>query len=383
MQWKSRIVGHAEVPPSALTAHPLNWRTHSAEQSKALTSVIRDVGVVQSVIVNQRTGRILDGHLRVSLAVKDKAPTIPVVYVDVSEGEEATILATLDPIGAMAGKSDAMLSELIAMSSTSDDDVRRLIAEIQGLSTDTVKAHTWKERDRIASTTTDITHGQSFLIGGRHIIHCDDAQNYDPPIGDIVTMWDPPWDVELSINVPQPCIAFTDGRRIGDVIAKLGAPTWCFVWDCGSTWYVPNRPLQRSKIALWYGDITDYQYDGYHLPASKSRGTKTVSNSRGSYEYTPDPRGVHLADIYADTRITQLHADAWHAHQKPVEWVTALIGCCTTAPTVYDPCLGSGVSMIAADKLGRTCIGYEIEPIAVQNLIDHAKQSGISVERIS
>lgn len=383
MQWRSRIVGHDEVDPASLMAHPLNWRTHSADQAKALGAVIRDVGVVQSVIVNRRSGHIIDGHLRVSMAVKDKAPSIPVVYVDMDESEEATVLATLDPIGAMAGKANDILASLVQQVATSDDDVLRLIAEIQGHSADTVSKHTWAKRDRITpSADVSVNLGDAYLIGGRHIVYCDDAQQYGTPAGDVVTIWDPPWDVELDIDVTSPAIAFTDGRRMGDVVAKLGAPTWTFVWDCGSTWYTPNRPLQRTKLALWYGDITTYQYDGYHLPAKKSTGTRTVSNSRGQYAYTPDPRGVHLADLYTDTRITDLHAEAWHAHQKPTEWVTALIGCCSTASTVYDPCLGSGVSLIAADTLGRTCIGYEISPIAVQHIIDYAEQSEISVEKI-
>jgi hypothetical protein len=44
----------------------------------------------------------VDGHLRVTLAMRDNQPTVPVVYVELSEAEEAEILATLDPIGAMA-----------------------------------------------------------------------------------------------------------------------------------------------------------------------------------------------------------------------------------------------------------------------------------------
>lgn len=382
MQWRNRIVGHDTVDPSTLTAHPLNWRTHDDAQSSALSTVLGSVGVVQSVIVNRRTNRIIDGHLRVSMAMREKSSSIPVVYVDIDESEEAIILATLDPIGAMAGRSNDMLTSLIQQVTTDDASVQKLIAEIQGQSVDAMTPRTWKDRDRIASTECTVMRGDAYLIGGRHMVYCDDAQEYPPPTGDVLTIWDPPWDVDLSIDVTSPCIAFTDGRRIGDVIAKLGAPTWCFAWDCGSTWYSPNRPLQRTKLALWYGDIADYQYEGYHLPAPKPRKAKTVSNSRGSYEYTPDERGVHLSDLYTATRITDLHADAWHAHQKPTEWVTALIGCCSSAGTVYDPCLGSGTSLIAADKLGKVCIGYEIDAMAVQRIIDHAQQSDISVEKM-
>jgi hypothetical protein len=38
--------------------------------------------------------------------------------------------------------------------------------------------------------------------------------------------------------------------------------------------------------------------------------------------------------------------------------------------------------LIAADKLGKVCIGYEIDAMAVQRIIDHAQQSDISVEKM-
>ncbi len=54
--WRSRIVGHAEVPPTELTANPRNWRKHPKAQQDALADVLDRVGWVQDVIVNQRTG---------------------------------------------------------------------------------------------------------------------------------------------------------------------------------------------------------------------------------------------------------------------------------------------------------------------------------------
>ncbi|MFA5569615.1 MAG: phosphoadenosine phosphosulfate reductase family protein [Trueperaceae bacterium] len=101
-RWRSRIVGEADVAPGELRAHPENWREHPAKQQQALARVISEVGWIQRVIVNRRTGRMLDGHCRVELALERDELSVPVLYVDISEEEERVILATFDPISALA-----------------------------------------------------------------------------------------------------------------------------------------------------------------------------------------------------------------------------------------------------------------------------------------
>lgn len=100
--WASRIVGHGEVSPTALAPHPLNWRMHPRDQRDQMSRVLDEVGWVQDVIVNKRTGNMLDGHMRVQLAKDRGESTVPVVYVDLSEQEEAQVLITFDPLSAMA-----------------------------------------------------------------------------------------------------------------------------------------------------------------------------------------------------------------------------------------------------------------------------------------
>src|SRR5262245_41628359 len=113
--WANRIVGEAAVPPATLVPHPLNWRTHpNPLQSQALTGVLTEVGWVQRVLVNRTTGHLLEGHLRVTLALARKEPTVPVLYVDLTEAEEHTILATLDPLSALAETEAVRLETLLA-----------------------------------------------------------------------------------------------------------------------------------------------------------------------------------------------------------------------------------------------------------------------------
>lgn len=113
-QWRSRIVGEAQVDPKVLEANPLNFRVHGADQQRALTGAVDTLGWIQRVIVNKRTGLIVDGHLRVKMAIKHGQAEVPVLYVDLSEAEEAMALASIDPIAAMAGQDNTMLSALLS-----------------------------------------------------------------------------------------------------------------------------------------------------------------------------------------------------------------------------------------------------------------------------
>jgi hypothetical protein len=115
--WRNRIVGHGEEPPEQLLANPQNWRIHPAEQQQLLEPVLQTVGLVQQIIVNTRTQHIVDGHLRVMLALRHDVPTLPVVYVDLTPEEEQLILASFDTVGGKAVTDRAQIEALL-------DDVR-------------------------------------------------------------------------------------------------------------------------------------------------------------------------------------------------------------------------------------------------------------------
>lgn len=128
--WANRIVGEADVDPATLTPHPQNWRQHNDRQADALTGVLREVGWVQRVIVNERTGHLLDGHLRVALALDARAATVPVVYVDLSEDQEKLVLATLDPIGAMAEADAGVLKALLDEVQSGEAGVQAMLSQL-------------------------------------------------------------------------------------------------------------------------------------------------------------------------------------------------------------------------------------------------------------
>ncbi len=123
-------MGHGDEPLDQIMFNPANWRIHPKEQQTALEGVLSEVGWVQDVIVNKRTGNLIDGHLRCQVAARNDEPTIPVVYVDLSEDEEAIILASLDPLAAMAATDKAKLEELLHQVHSDDERVQQMMADV-------------------------------------------------------------------------------------------------------------------------------------------------------------------------------------------------------------------------------------------------------------
>lgn len=132
--WQNRIVGHGAEAPDQIMANPRNWRIHPSDQQLALAGSLGAVGWVRSVTVNRRTGFLVDGHARVLLAMRHGEASIPVEYVDISDEEEALVLATLDPLAAMAGADAQMFAGLMASIETNDAALSGLLDAIgQGL----------------------------------------------------------------------------------------------------------------------------------------------------------------------------------------------------------------------------------------------------------
>lgn len=108
---RNLIVRTEIVDAADLTPNELNWRTHPESQRRAMEEALDTIGWAQAVIVNQRTGRIVDGHLRRDIA-HERGESIPVIYIDADEQTEARILASFDPISRLAGQDDDLLAAL-------------------------------------------------------------------------------------------------------------------------------------------------------------------------------------------------------------------------------------------------------------------------------
>ncbi len=74
---------------------------------------------------------------------------------------------------------------------------------------------------------------------------------------------------------------------------------------------------------------------------------------------------------------------AEHPIQKPVELVEAnLMNSTKRGDVVFDPFLGSGSTAVACERLGRRCVGVEIDPIYFAVTLERLSDMGVIGERV-
>lgn len=128
--WANKITRYGEEAPDQLLANPANFRIHPKAQQDALTGALNDLGWLAPVIVNETTGHVIDGHLRIELAISHGDKTIPVAYVQLSEAEEAEALATFDPIGALAATDKEKLAQLLEDVASGEAAVQAMLSDL-------------------------------------------------------------------------------------------------------------------------------------------------------------------------------------------------------------------------------------------------------------
>jgi len=127
---RNRNKAHVRVPASSLVPSPDNWRTHPPSQRAALRDLLGEVGFVGNLIALETEGgklQILDGHLR----QEELGETlVDVCVVDLTPAERAKVLATHDPLTALAQADGVKLDALLAQVHSDSAAVQDLLAGI-------------------------------------------------------------------------------------------------------------------------------------------------------------------------------------------------------------------------------------------------------------
>ena len=350
--WRNRLVSEGTESPDQLLANPANYRIHPANQQSALKASLSEIGWVQRVLVNQNTGHVIDGHARIELAISNGEQAVPVTYLDLTEDEERLILATYDPISAMAVHDQELLNDLIKDISTESEALQELLDD---LSTDAqVVGQT--DEDSVPEVKEDpkSERGKIYLLG-RHRVMCGDSTDEA--------------DVELLMNGQKADMVFTDPPYgIGEAAGKnKSRGSLAKAKDYGnSAW--DNNIVGGLVDNILCCDVPSIVFGGNYYPFPPSSCWLVWDKENGANDFadcelawTNLSGAVRLKRHIWKGMIRKGHEERSHPTQKPlevVEWCLSFV----EAGSVFDMFLGSGTTTIACEKLNRTCYGMEIDP---------------------
>ena len=129
MTVRDRIKRFERVKASDLLANPNNWREHPEAQANALAAILEDVGIAGALIARETPEglELIDGHLRA-----DSSPEVewPVLVLDVDQAEADLLLASYDPLSAMAETNHAKLESLLDIAPPQSEALSKMFHDL-------------------------------------------------------------------------------------------------------------------------------------------------------------------------------------------------------------------------------------------------------------
>jgi DNA modification methylase len=344
---------------------------------EAVAESIRRFGFRQPIVVDA-DGVIVAGHTRFRAAQRLGLATVPVhVATDLTPDEVRAYRLADNKTAELASWDDAMLSiELDALRGAGidwtllgfdEEELAKLLAPAgtEGLT----------DLDAVPEKPADpITKPGDLWLLGKHRLLCGDSTSAtdvarlldgavpvlmvtDPPYG---VEYDPEWrmDAGLTGNTARMGKVMNDDRADWTEAWKLFPGDVAYVYHAGVFASTVQQSLERA---------------GFAIRAQIIWAKDRLALSRGDYHWQHEPcwyavreggKG-HRTDDRTQTTLWSIPArdDAGHGHgtQKPVECMERPVRN-HLADTVYEPFAGSGTTVIACERTGRTCMAMELDP---------------------
>ncbi|MBX3399487.1 MAG: ParB N-terminal domain-containing protein [Gemmataceae bacterium] len=361
----------------SIRPYPDNPRLNDAAVD-AVASSIRTFGWRVPIVVDC-DGVIVAGHTRFKAAVKLGLAEVPVhVAAELTPAQAKAYRLADNQTASLASWDDGKLvAELLSLQEQEFD------LGLTGFTADELSELLAPEPNEFAGDPDDvpeppvepITQPGDLWLLGRHRLLCGDSTK----AADVerlmagakadMLLSDPPYGVAYVGKTKDALTVENDALDEEGLSALVSAAFDLAQAHCrpGAYWYatVPAGPLHLlfahdwkrrgilRQIMVWVKDSMVLGHSEYH------------------YQHEPILFGWIPGDRHknADRTRTTLwqydrpKASREHPTMKPVAlWSQAITDGSRPGELVYDPFLGSGTTLIAAEQLGRTCCGMEISP---------------------
>jgi DNA modification methylase len=386
-----------------LIPYARNPRTHSDAQIAQIAASIAEFGFLNPILVDTNAG-IIAGHGRLLAARKLELKEVPVIVLDhLTEAQKRAYILADNRLAENASWDEEALSLELQELSAADFDL-----DLTGFSPgeiDALLAIPDEERANAAPPLPDnpVSRPGDLWVCGKHRILCGDATRPEDVarlLGDrkpILLVTDPPYGIELDsewrdragLNACGPAEAsYMKHRTEGHTETTISGDTradWseafelvpslqiAYVWHASRfTREVLDGLLRIGFVhhqqIIWNKGrtvLTRTHYWFAHEPAWYVRKKNAPWFGKAGENSTiwdsPSPKF-----IFGNSDETKYD----HPTQKPIELMRRpILNHLKRGELVYDPFLGSGTTLAAADLTERVCCGIELDPKYVDVIV--------------
>lgn len=362
------------VAIDSVSLDPANVRRHPDRNIQTIVASLKRFGQQKPIVVT-KTGIVIAGNGTLQAARHLGWKQIEIVRTDLN-GSDATAYAIADNRTAELAEwdDDALAQTLAALQI--EDETLALDTGFDAKEIDALLAPDEVTEDEVPEPPAEpITKPGDLWILGEHRLLCGDStkaddvdQLFEDDKADML-LSDPPYGVSY-VGKTKDALKVENDELDEASLTKLV----CNAFDnaerkCrpGAYWYatVPAKPLHilfaddwkrrgiLRQIMVWAKDSMVLGHSEYHyqhepiifgwLPGERHKNSDRTRTTLWKYDRPKASRD--------------------HPTMKPVElWAQAISDGSRKSETIYDPFLGSGTTLIAAEQLGRKCYGMEISP---------------------
>jgi site-specific DNA-methyltransferase (adenine-specific) len=390
-------IEHVEV--SKLIPYARNSRTHSPTQVKQIAASIREFGFMNPVLIDA-SNTIIAGHGRVMAAEHLQLQSVPCVrHEHLTEAQRRAYVIADNKLAMNADWDEEMLKLELDDLHMEGFDVGMLGFDPDELSKVMKLDDKEVVEDEIPEPPAEaITKPGDLWLLGEHRLLCGDSTKaedvhklFDGAKADLM-LTDPPYNVDYTGKTKDALKVANDSMKDADFRQ--------FLIDCFALAFESMK--SGASYYVFHADSEGYNFRG----AVKDCGQTVrqcliwVKNSlvmgRQDYQWQHEPCLYGWKDgashgWYSDRKQTTLlrfdrpTQSTDHPTMKPVQMFAYLLGN-STAPQglAYDPFLGSGTTLIAAEQLGRKCYGMELSPQYCDVIVKRWETlTGKKAERVS
>ena len=390
-------------PIERVSEYPGNPRKHSKKGIAAIAASIRTKGWRQPLVVNPR-GVLIIGHGRLRAAVQLGLEEVPVhVAHGLSEDQERALRLADNRVGELSGWDDALVTAELGMLREAGYSGLEAVGFgadfLDGLGAPGLTA----EASKLLPKETDLQPGDvlecgesravcgSSLVPEVRSLALEDADPRlcvtDPPFGvDYHPRW---WLRRSKVAVEYQSAGFDDTVSMSQYCAAiLEDIDVLYIWHA-SLWRVDlEAQLRRQGFDIraelvWVKArqaISRGHFAWQHEPCLYAIRTGRPNHWTGAIK----AKTVLKPDWEDETVIAAIETmlRSGHPTQKPLECMARPIRYSSeVGEWVWDPFLGSGSTLLAAEREGRRCAGVELSPLFCEVIRRRAKEVGLKVRR--